>query len=275
MRFSFIAATIALMAAGCAPAEEKAEPRRIPYDLTITGADFAFTAPDTVPAGVTNVTFRNNGPNLHHVQFVRLDSGKTMADLEAAMKMPGQMPVWAILTPGPNAPDPGSSSNETIDLTSGNYVLLCLVDVPGGVPHFTKGMMRAMVVKTMGPTSILQDPADVRVTLADYSFTLSSPLTAGKHVIEVSSTATQPHELELVRFAPGKTIDDLAKWMAKAEGPPPASALGGTSAMMPGITPRFTVDLTPGNYAMLCFVPDAKDGKPHLMHGMVQKFTIN
>ena len=37
----------------------------------------------------------------------------------------------------------------------------------------------------------------------------------------------------------------------------------------------FTADLTPGNYALLCFVPDAKDGKPHLEHGMVKQFKIS
>jgi hypothetical protein len=32
--------------------------------------------------------------------------------------------------------------------------------------------------------------------------------------------------------------------------------------------------MTPGNYVMLCFLPDAKDGKPHLDHGMVKEFTV-
>ena len=35
------------------------------------------------------------------------------------------------------------------------------------------------------------------------------------------------------------------------------------------------VDLPAGNYALLCFIPDAKDGKPHLEHGMVKPFTVN
>ena len=275
MRSSIIVTASVLIAAACGPAAKQAEPRRTPYDLTITGSDFSFVAPDTVPAGVTNITFVNKGPSLHHVQLVRLDSGKTLADLEGALKNPGPFPAWAILTPGPNAPDPGTSSNETVDLTAGSYAILCLVDVPGGMPHFAKGMVHALTVKTMEAQSVVQDSADVRITLADYSFKTSAPLTAGKHVIEVSSNGPQPHEVEIVRFAPGKTLDDLAKWLVKAEGPPPANALGGTSAMMPGIKARFAVDLTPGNYAMLCFIPDAKDGKRHVEHGMVQKFTIN
>ena len=36
----------------------------------------------------------------------------------------------------------------------------------------------------------------------------------------------------------------------------------------------FTSDFAPGNYALLCFVADSGDGKPHLTHGMTHPFTI-
>ena len=36
-----------------------------------------------------------------------------------------------------------------------------------------------------------------------------------------------------------------------------------------------TLDLTPGTYAFYCFVPDAKDGQPHVAHGMVREITVN
>lgn len=246
-----------------------------PHELAITGADYSFTAPDTTPAGLTHVTFRNDGPNLHHVQFVKLDSGKTLDDLLAAMKQhPGAPPAWAVPVPGPNAPDPGGMSNETVDLAAGNYAIICVVDIPGGVPHVMKGMARALTVSAGEPMTYAQDSADVRVEMADYSFTLSAPLTAGRHVIEVSSKGPQPHELEIVRLAPGKTIDDLGKWMAKPVGPPPGNALGGTSAQLPGTTVQFVAEFTPGKYVMMCVIADAKDGKPHLAHGMMKEFTI-
>jgi hypothetical protein len=41
------------------------------------------------------------------------------------------------------------------------------------------------------------------------------------------------------------------------------------------MTQYFTADLTPGNYVLLCFVPDAKDGKAHMEHGMVKEFKVN
>ena len=46
-------------------------------------------------AGMTTFTLTNGGTVLHHIQFIRLDSGKTMADLDA-----GRMQGRGILVPG-------------------------------------------------------------------------------------------------------------------------------------------------------------------------------
>jgi hypothetical protein len=52
--------------------------------------------------------------------------------------------------------------------------------------------------------------------------------------------------------------------------------LVGGASFVAGTTENIVeLDLTPGDYALLCFVPDAKDKKPHLEHGMIQQITIN
>ena len=51
--------------------------------------------------------------------------------------------------------------------------------------------------------------------------------------------------------------------------------MGGISAMPKGAVGYVSVNLPPGEYALMCFLPDAKDGKPHLAHGMVKQFTIS
>ena len=40
------------------------------------------------------------------------------------------------------------------------------------------------------------------------------------------------------------------------------------------MTEYFTADFAPGKYGLICFLPDAKDGKPHLAHGMVREITV-
>jgi len=37
----------------------------------------------------------------------------------------------------------------------------------------------------------------------------------------------------------------------------------------------FTADFAPGNYALVCFIPDSKDGKPHYAHGMTKQFNVD
>ena len=77
-----------------------------------------------------------------------------------------------------------------------------------------------------------------------------------------------------MKLAPGKTMKDLGAWMGKPEGPPPADAIGGLVGVAKGSTGYFNVELSSGNYAMICFVPDAKDGKAHLEHGMIKEFSV-
>jgi hypothetical protein len=246
--------------------------------------DFAFDAPDSITAGWTTFHLVNDGPNFHHVQIVRLDSGKTAADFGAAMEASGKNhtppPTWMVFAGGPNVPNPAASADAMINMQPGNYVLICFVDIPNHVPHFAKGMVHALKVTAAGGAPAPEPTADVTVTLADYSFTTQGPLTAGKHTFKVVNKGPQPHEIEVIRLAPGKTTKDFNDFIGKAyegkaEGPPPGDALGGVAAGMSGMTAYFTADLTPGNYVLLCFVSDVKDGKPHLEHGMVKEFKVN
>ncbi len=242
---------------------------------TVHAKDFAFvSAADTLPAGWTNFHFVNDGPALHHMQIARLDSGKTAADFGAAMSKPGPLPKWAVLMGGPNAPNPGAFSHAAFNLAPGSYIMLCFVDIPDHVPHFAKGMIRPFTVVASSDAGA-EPASDATVALSDYAFTITGALTAGSHTIKVTNNGPQPHEVELVRFAPGKGMKDMAAWAANFQGPPPGDAIGGVAGVMNGGGGTFTVDLTPGNYAFLCFFPDAKDGKPHLEHGMAKEFKVN
>ncbi len=177
--------------------------------LTVHAVEFGYGMPDTISAGWTNIHLANDGTTLHHVQIIKLDSGKTMADVKAAMAQPAP-PTWAHDVGGPNAPDPHATSDATVNLEPGNYVVLCFVDIGDHVPHAAKGMMHPLTVTPNTGAMGTEPKADMTVSLADYAFTVTGPLTAGKHVVKVVNTASQPHELELVKFVEGKGPRDLA-----------------------------------------------------------------
>lgn len=282
MRISGVVAFPLLTLVACAggektPAADATAATVAPPVITITAKDYAFDAPDTIMGGVVNITLANQGPELHHIQFVHLADGRKAADLEAALKAlkPGEpMPAWAHDVAGPNVPAPGGTSSVIQDLAPGQYAIICAIPSPDGMPHFMKGMIRALTV--LPPTGAVAalPAADVNVRMLDYSWEITPALGAGKHLLRVENAGTQSHEIFFASLNPGKTAMDLATWAEKPEGPPPGAPLGGTSAMAKGDVVLIPVDLAPGEYGIYCFIPDAKDGRPHLAHGMIRQITV-
>jgi hypothetical protein len=270
-----VLALAAALAATPAPpaAPEASAPLRT---ITITARDYAFDAPDTVAAGRTTIRLVNKGPELHHVSLIRLDGGKTTGDFFAALKAGGPPPAWVHEMGGPNTPVPGGESQAAVDLTPGRYVITCFIPSADGVPHVVKGMAREMIVSAPGGKAerAATKAAPTTLTLDDYRFTLSRPLVAGAQTVHVVNRATQSHEVLFVRLAPGKTAGDVAAWVEKQEGPPPGAPMGGTTGMAANAWNDVALTLEPGEYALLCFVPDAKDGKPHIAHGMMTQLSV-
>ncbi|MBK5187983.1 MAG: hypothetical protein JJD97_07035 [Gemmatimonadaceae bacterium] len=248
----------------------------VTHQMTVVATDYKFDAPDEVPAGMMTVHLVDNGAEMHHVAFIKLNEGKTMADIEQALKTQGPMPSWAVDHGGVNPPHPGGGmASATQLLEPGNYALLCFVPSADGVPHFAKGMVRPLTVTASSAAVAPAPTADIVMTLNDYSFTTSKPITAGKHTIRIDNgSSTQSHELMLARLEPGKKAADIPAWVEKPNGPPPGVPIGGVPAMAKGTTAYITADFTPGDYAFICFLPDVKDGKPHFTHGMIQQVHV-
>jgi hypothetical protein len=261
-------------AATAAPAATSASPNVV----EITASEYKFEAPDQVPAGLTTFKLNDTGKELHHATLIRLDSGKTFADLMEGMKnmKPGTPPPgWVIPAGGPNAIAPGSTSALTTVLQPGNYAIVCFIPDAKGVPHVAHGMAKALTVTPDANANMAEPNADVTVTLKDYQFDFSQPLTAGKHTIKFVTAPGQPHEFTFFQLQPGKKAEDITKYVEGGmQGPPPAVPIGGVAAMAPGQASYYEVDLKPGDYAIVCFLEDAKDGKPHFVHGMIQQVKV-
>lgn len=248
-------------------------PAPAPTLVSVTTTDYAFAAPATIPAGLTTIRLVNQGKEMHHVQVVRLDDGHTMEELMQAAGAHGPIPGWVHFVGGPNVPGPGSFTEATMDLKPGSYALVCFIPSPDGVPHLMKGMVKPLTVQPA--ESRAEAPvADVRMTLRDYAFEITPEIAAGRRTIRVENAAAQPHEVAVMRLAPGKTAQDVMAWMQTQAGPPPMTLMGGTSLLSTGEANTITAEFEPGEYALFCFVPDAKDGKPHIAHGMVRQLTV-
>lgn len=269
--------------ASCSSAKRASAPA--PNVITITATDYAFGAPDTIPAGLTTFRMINQGREPHQAVIMGAP-GKTLAELEAAAVPKGPIPEWwtAVLRLQPTFPGgPGvvmgaDSSIVTFDIPPGRYVIVCFMPSPDGTLHAQKGMVRHLVVTPapQGATAAAEPSAGVTVTLSDYAFATSRPLTAGTHTIRVENRGPQGHELTVERLAPGKTFADWQRWLAGGmRGPPVSAPVGGFVGPDKGNVGWVTLTFTRGTYLFTCYVPDDKDGAPHLMHGMVQQITIS
>jgi hypothetical protein len=247
-----------------------------PADVRVAAKDFSFEAPKQIPAGATTFELTNHGKELHQAQLLKLEEGKTLADLAEALKKPGPLPTWVKFMGGPNGIAPGKQANATAVLAPGQYAYICLIPSPDGVLHAAKGMISPFrVTAASSPVVSELPPSNITIKLRDYDFESSEPLKPGKHTILVENDGPQPHELVLLKMAPGKKVEDFAHWAETGlKGPPPAEPLGGVVVVEKGGQGTFEVELTAGDYGLICFVPDTKDGKPHLVHGMMKTIKV-
>ena len=247
--------------------------------IAVTARDFAFGGATTSPAGPTKITLTNEGKEEHQAQLAKIADGKALTDVLTALKKGDQNAAFALLTfsGGPTGVQPGASVSASTKLEPGNYVFLCFFQSADGIPHFAKGMVSGLQVTGTSAGGDL--PAgDATVTAKDFSYSPTLELSAGKHTITLKNQGPQPHEAGLIKLAPGVTVDAILKiataTTSPPPGPPPWTDVGGTGAIAQGLTATFEADLQPGNYAFLCFVPDAATGKPHFVLGMISAITV-
>ena len=263
---------------GTAAAATTAAAQAGPNVVHIVAHDYLFDGPAEIPAGLTTLHLMNQGKEPHQAQLIKLTEGKTFHEFMTAfktMKPNTPPPEWVVFVGGPNAAAPGGTAEATSVLEAGNYALLCFIPGADGVPHVMKGMARGLVV-TSSTAAIAPEPtATAAMTLSDYKFELSQPLKSGQNIVKVENTADQPHEVVVFKLPPGKTMTDFQAWLPVSDKqPPPAIPMGGVVGLSKGQHAFFTTSLDAGDYVLVCFLQDAKDGKPHFVHGMVQSFKI-
>lgn len=118
--------------------------------------------------------------------------------------------------------------------------------------------------------------ADLELHMKEFSFDFPDVVPAGSQMWHVQNSGSQPHFAVLFKLQPGATKDDLLAFLGSDEpsGPPPADYSGFLEAVTAGQSYYLPVDMAPGDYAAVCFVPDLATGQPHAMLGMIDEFRV-
>jgi uncharacterized cupredoxin-like copper-binding protein len=243
-------------------------------------ADECIHGPGSVPAGLTKITLTNMGKAIHQIQLVELKDGRTFDDVTRALQSPDNPdPSWLTYAGGPNAVVPGRSASAFVDLKPGNYVVICTIANSLGKPHYTQGMAMQLTVTDGNAAAVAAPPADLEVSASDFSFhniDRAGALGAGPRAVSFVNEGTQPHEAALIRLDEGATAADYFQAVAAAgDKPLPGTRVGGLGAIEPGEAQTFMTDLTPGRYALICFVIDPAARVAHAAMGMTKEFDVN
>ena len=279
---TYVALTAALLVTACqavrpvqtaGQGEPAAVSEQVATTLTIVTHDHTFEAPSQIAGGWVRIKLTNEGAEPHHVQLVRLNDGVTGEQFLSAMQETGNTAFQLVtLAGGPGAVDTGGQQEVTVNLEPGNYFLLCFVPDAEGVPHLAHGMLAP--IEVTAATGAPEPSADIEVSMVDFSFVMPDEIKPGAQTWKILGDGAQPHELNLIKLADGKTVEDVMHWMHAPDGPPPFANVGGMQGIDPQEAAYLHLDLTPGAYVAICHIPDPASGKAHEELGMVRLFTV-
>ena len=274
-----------LLGAGTLNAQAGGPPRPAPTSAALPGhvvevaaGEFFFQAPDSIPAGLTTFRLRQIGlvhqrviaggaardsigthpddptRGLHMLWLVRLDSGKTAADLYRAAQAGDRTTGWARHLGGPGFALPPGTSNATLLLEPGNSAIVCFVGSAREDRkryHFLNGMFRALtVLPNPAPTAAMPAP-DVVIRVAEGgALEYSAPIVAGRRLLRIENAGSRSYEFSVRRVAPGRTTADALAWRPadSPRTPPPFEPIGGLSDVPPGGSLVTTMTFEPGDH---------------------------
>ena len=275
--------------------------------VDVVAQGLTLEAPDTIPAGWTTFRFVNGSPMIHFAIIERMPEGQGLVsqqtevapvfqrgmdllaegDADAAMAAFGELPAWfgeIVFLGGPGLTSPGLTSEATVHLEPGTYLLECYVKTDGVFHSYNpdpqiQGMVREFTVTETSSEAPRPEPTVLMAISSTSGIEMAQTPSPGVQTLAVHFTDQTVyenfvgHDVHLFRLPDDLAPTEVEAWMdwTRPEGlqtPAPAEFLGGLNEMPAGSTGYITVDLTPGRYAWVAEVPGAGE------KGMLQVFEV-
>jgi hypothetical protein len=117
---------------------------------------------------------------------------------------------------------------------------------------------------------------EITIEEKDFSYEMSDTVLPGLVKFTAKNSGKESHQVQIVKWNDGVT---QAQFDAALRNPDPSAIfkvvtfMGGPNSIPPGGSQVVSDNLTPGNYALLCFL-ESDDGMPHFAKGQVKSFTV-
>ncbi len=297
---------IALVSLQSCKSDKKQENKEVKEDNTIViiTENMDFQMPDTIMSGWNTFRYKNMSPQTHFFLVDKYPEGKTLKDIDSLI-MPyfdsgmklinegkpdegfaefGKLPEWfseVKFLGGSGLISPGYEGTTMINLESGFYIVECYVKMSNGVFHTSMGMVKELIVSDIasGNTELI---ADINIDISSTEgIVFNDSITSGEHTFsvffkdQIVHENFSGHDINLVKLNDNANIEVLENWMNWVDpkgliepAPFDFTFLGGVNNMPAGNKGYFTVDLQPGNYALISEVPNA------LSKNMLKTFVV-
>ena len=240
-----------------------------------------------VPAGDVTITLKNLSAKMNHELFIYpvQDVTKLMA-LKRAGQSATETEFLKDLAGMTGSIAPGTSKQIAVTLSPGFYEIACFArmknaDGSTAYVHFDKG--QTLTLAAFGPggpaASIATPSSTIAVQMKDgaYGSWILQPdhlvASAGKVTVSVTNNMKINHDF--VVYPLGDVSADIAKGLKSGEDIDLDEAQPVAEDLEPGKTGSVTLTLTPGAYAMACFmVSKASDGSTYVHRDMGQRIVF-
>ena len=270
--------------------------------LQLTASGGAIQAPAEVAPGQMLVVLDNQMEFPTGVSIVQLPEGTSVEEAMAILGPPpapaspeaGASPAGGEEQGGPPPPlfyemtwaggvfaVPGIPGEVVVSLTPGDWVLVG--DPESGIAPVTINVTG----EAASPAAGAEITADVEIKQDNenghFYFEMPESIPAGDQIWKVTNDGDQPHELFISKTPRRLTVDEvnilvnLPEDQLPPEGVPnPAEFqdMGGLAPISQDQSAYFELNLEPGAYVAVCFMPDKEDGAPHALKGMVTIFEV-
>ena len=309
LNYFLIIGSYIVLITSCTSGKKSEEKTSIQKDnaITIVTETMDFQTVDTIVAGWHTFKYINKSKETHFFLLDKYPEGITIENSEKevgpvfqkgmdlisegkgeeAFAEFGKLPAWfseVVFSGGSGLVSSGQTSETTIYLKPGYYIIECYVKMESGIFHSTMGMTKELIVSADGVNNNVE-PAnqDLDISLSSKEgIQFSDTLKSGKNLIAVHFKDQIVHEhfvghdINLAKLEENANLTDLEKWMnwADPEGlispsPEGVKFLGGVNDMPSGSVGYFNVELDPGNYVLISEVPNASK------KNMLKTFTIH